>query len=121
VRAFEQGVGFEPFGTRADKMFVIARGGIASREKLRKVRSWCVLPRSILLIDSHDHSKPPAGRSDHCWPLRAGGLNEPENLWYQPAENEWNKESFGYRKRIVLNPNYVKDIKTRSVRLEGSI
>lgn len=118
VRTFEQGAFSNNLETARIRCSLLASGRTASRGKLRKVRSWCVLPRSILWVNSHDHSKPSVGRSDHFWPLRAGGSNEPENLWYQPAENEWNKESFGFRKRIVLSPNYVKDIKTRSVRLE---
>jgi hypothetical protein len=63
-------------------------------------------------IDRFPGSLETASRAEqHFWPLRAGGSNEPENLWYHPAENEWNKESFGFRKRIVLNPNCVKTSK----------
>jgi hypothetical protein len=46
---------------------------------------------------------------------RADGLN----FFHQSGNTT--QESFGFRKRIVLNPNYIKAIKTRSVRHEGNI
>jgi hypothetical protein len=42
------------------------------------------------------------GEVDHFYPLCAGGSNEIANLWYQPAENEWNGANFGFHEKDKL-------------------
>lgn len=52
------------------------------------------------------------GEVDHLYPLCAGGSNDLANLWYQPADNEWNGENFGYHKKDVLEAYICEQIKT---------
>ena len=51
------------------------------------------------------------GEVDHLYPLCAGGSNDLANLWYQPADNEWNGENFGYHKKDVLEAYICEQIK----------
>jgi hypothetical protein len=43
-----------------------------------------------------------SGEVDHFWPLCAGGSNDISNLWYQPAQNEWQGENLGYHEKDWL-------------------
>jgi hypothetical protein len=43
-----------------------------------------------------------SGEVDHFYPLCAGGSNDLENLWYQPAENKWKGKNFGYHEKDAL-------------------
>src|ERR1043166_4768100 len=58
---------------------------------------------------AYDNYKVPAafrniedGEVDHFHPLCAGGSNDIKNLWYQPAEVEWNGQNFGYHEKDDL-------------------
>jgi len=48
------------------------------------------------------------GEVDHFWPLCAGGSNDLKNLWYQPEENELNKENLGFNEKDWLEAQYAK-------------
>lgn len=51
------------------------------------------------------------GEVDHFYPLCAGGSNDIKNLWYQPADNEWNNENFGYHAKDRLEAYVCAEIK----------
>ena len=51
------------------------------------------------------------GEVDHFWPLCAGGSNDLKNLWYQPEENELNKENLGFNEKDWLEAEVCKEIK----------
>jgi hypothetical protein len=51
------------------------------------------------------------GEVDHLFPLCAGGSNDIENLWYQPAENKWKGKNFGYHEKDNLETWVCKQIK----------
>jgi hypothetical protein len=42
------------------------------------------------------------GEVDHFYPLCAGGSNDISNLWYQPADNQWNGQNLGYHQKDDL-------------------
>jgi hypothetical protein len=42
--------------------------------------------------------------------LCAGGSNDIENLWYQPAENRWKGKNFGYHEKDNLEAWVCKQI-----------
>ena len=54
------------------------------------------------------------GEVDHFWPLCAGGSNDLKNLWYQPEENEWNKENLGFKEKDWFEAEVCKEIKAAS-------
>ena len=43
-----------------------------------------------------------SGEVDHLYPMCAGGSNDISNLWYQPANNQWNGQNFGYHEKDRL-------------------
>lgn len=51
------------------------------------------------------------GEVDHFYPLCAGGSNDIENLWYQPAVNEWKGRDFGYHAKDKLETPVCQQIK----------
>jgi hypothetical protein len=51
------------------------------------------------------------GEVDHFYPLCAGGSNDIKNLWYQPAENEWNGKNFGFHEKDKLETFVCAEIK----------
>lgn len=51
------------------------------------------------------------GEVDHFYPLCAGGANDIKNLWYQPAENEWNGRNFGFHEKDKLEAYICVQIK----------
>lgn len=51
------------------------------------------------------------GEVDHFYPLCAGGSNDIKNLWYQPAENEWNGKNFGFHEKDKLEAYICVQIK----------
>jgi len=51
------------------------------------------------------------GEVDHFYPLCAGGSNDIENLWYQPAANGWNGKDFGYHAKDKLETLVCEQIK----------
>ena len=52
-----------------------------------------------------------SGEVDHFWPLCAGGSNDISNLWYQPADNQWQDENLGYHEKDWLEEQICKQIK----------
>lgn len=55
------------------------------------------------------------GEVDHFYPLCAGGSNEIKNLWYQPAENEWNGKNFGFHEKDKLETYVCAQIKAHQM------
>jgi hypothetical protein len=55
------------------------------------------------------------GEVDHLYPLCAGGSNEKENLWYQPAENPWKGKNFGYHEKDQLEAWVCAQIKAKQL------
>ena len=55
------------------------------------------------------------GEVDHFIPLCAGGSNDPANLWYQPAHNEWKGANFGFREKDKLESDVCRKIKNGSM------
>jgi hypothetical protein len=51
------------------------------------------------------------GEVDHFYPLCAGGSNDPKNLWYQPADNEWNGKNLGFHEKDRLETYICAEIK----------
>lgn len=51
------------------------------------------------------------GEVDHFYPLCAGGSNDIKNLWYQPAENDWNGKNFGFHEKDKLEAYICVQIK----------
>ena len=51
------------------------------------------------------------GEVDHFYPLCAGGSNDIKNLWYQPADNEWNGKNFGFHEKDKLEAYICVQIK----------
>jgi uncharacterized protein YraI len=64
-----------------------------------------------------EYNVPQAGRNiktgevDHFYPLCAGGSNDKQNLWYQPAANDWNGKDFGYHAKDKLETYICVQIK----------
>lgn len=52
------------------------------------------------------------GEVDHFWPLCAGGSNDISNLWYQPIDNPWNGQNFGFRQKDDLETWICAQIRT---------
>jgi len=52
-----------------------------------------------------------SGEVDHFYPLCEGGSNDKENLWYQPAANDWNGKDFGYHAKDKLETYICVQIK----------
>src|SRR5579862_1282046 len=52
-----------------------------------------------------------SGEVDHFYPLCAGGSNDISNLWYQPADTEWNGRNFGYHTKDKLESYVCTQIK----------
>ncbi|WP_348269675.1 hypothetical protein P8936_15170 [Edaphobacter paludis] len=50
------------------------------------------------------------GEVDHLYPMCAGGSNDINNLWYQPADNKWNGKNFGYHEKDALETYICKEI-----------
>lgn len=55
------------------------------------------------------------GEVDHFYPLCAGGSNDISNLWYQPADNQWNGNNFGYHEKDRLETDVCARIKARTL------
>lgn len=55
------------------------------------------------------------GEVDHLVPLCAGGSNDIENLWYQPAENKWKGKNFGFHEKDNLEKWICREIKAGRV------
>lgn len=51
------------------------------------------------------------GEVDHFYPLCAGGSNDITNLWYQPKDNEWNGQNFGFHEKDKLETYVCAQIK----------
>jgi hypothetical protein len=51
------------------------------------------------------------GEVDHFYPLCAGGSNDIQNLWDQPADNQWNGENYGYHEKDKLETYVCEQIK----------
>jgi hypothetical protein len=56
---------------------------------------------------------PPEGgyEIDHCFPVSAGGSNDVENLWPQPAENYWDGKRYGFHEKDQLEAWGAREIK----------
>lgn len=51
------------------------------------------------------------GEVDHFYPLCAGGSNDIKNLWYQPADNDWNGKNYGFHEKDKLETYICVQIK----------
>ena len=72
--------------------------------------------------DVYDEYKVPApqrntkyGEVDHFYPLCAGGSNDLQNLWYQPARSILNGTNFGYHQKDKLESFVCRQIKARKI------
>lgn len=59
----------------------------------------------------------PAGEYevDHFYPLCAGGSNDPQNLWLQPAHVFFQGEDYGYHAKDVLEAHVCAQIKNGNI------
>ena len=55
------------------------------------------------------------GEVDHFYPLCAGGSNDLKNLWYQPADNEWNGKNYGFHEKDRLETYICAQIKVHKM------
>jgi len=79
------------------------------------------VPRSVHIKIYDEYNVPQDKRNidngevDHFQPLCAGGSNDPTNLWYQPATNDWNGKDFGYHAKDKLEAYVCAQIKAGKV------
>jgi hypothetical protein len=91
-------------------------------------RPSCTYSQSHRNVPSHVHEQvyveynvPEAARNiasgevDHFYPLCAGGSNDISNLWYQPVDNRWNGQEFGFHEKDDLETWVCKQIKAGSL------
>jgi hypothetical protein len=58
--------------------------------------------RNVYETYGYEPGDHPSGEVDHVYPLCAGGSNDEANLWFQPEDNSWNGQNFGYKEKDAL-------------------
>lgn len=58
---------------------------------------------------------PQGSEIDHIIPLALGGADQAENLWCQPADNEWNGQNYGYHTKDKLEAFLVVQMKAGKI------
>jgi hypothetical protein len=78
------------------------KGGPCTYSKFHRPELKSGTKRNVYETYGYEPGDHPSGEVDHVYPLCAGGSNDEANLWFQPEDNPWNGQNFGYKEKDAL-------------------